>query len=172
MQRKLVQAASWAILLGALYLLLAAKIEIWEFVAAIATGLIALVGVVAVTSASKPQFKIDIRWLAQLWRLPKRVVRDCVIVIAALGSRLVHPLKKGVFRATKSDAVGQTQSDARKRAFVITTSSVAPNTFVIGIDNEAKSISEHASGDSQRARGAITLPGWSRARSLSELCLR
>jgi hypothetical protein len=47
MQRKLVQAASWAILLGALYLLLAAKIEIWEFVAAIATGLVALVGVVA-----------------------------------------------------------------------------------------------------------------------------
>ncbi len=73
-------------LAGALYLLLAAKIEIWEFVAAIATGLVALVGVVAVTSASKPQFKIDIRWLAQLWRLPKRVVRDCVIVIAALGS--------------------------------------------------------------------------------------
>ena len=76
-----------------------------------------------------------------------------------------------MFRATKFDAVGQTQSDARKRAFVITTSSVAPNTFVIGIDNEAKSISEHASGDSQRARGRLRcLAGRGRGHSRSCVC--
>src|SRR5206468_1134719 len=75
--------------------------------------------------------------------LPGRVVRDCAVVIAALGPRLVHPLKRGVFQATKFDVTRQTQSDAAKRAFVIATSSLAPNMFVIGIDNEGKRLLFH-----------------------------
>ena len=143
MPRKLIRPAIWTILLGATYLLLAGKIEIWELVAAIASGLVAMVSVGAVTSASKPSLRINIRWLAQLRPLPGRVVRDCAVVIAALGPRLVHPLKRGVFQATKFDVTRQTQSDAAKRAFVIATSSLAPNMFVIGIDNEGKRLLFH-----------------------------
>src|SRR5216110_153894 len=130
MPRKLIRPAIWTILLGATYLLLAGKIEIWELVAAIASGLVAMVSVVAVTSASKPSLRINIRWLAQLRPLPGRMVRDCAVVIAALGPRLVHPLKRGVFQATKFDVTRQTQSHA-------------PNMFVIGIDNEGKRLLFH-----------------------------
>jgi multisubunit Na+/H+ antiporter MnhE subunit len=138
--QSVIRPAGWALFLGAIYLLFASQSSIWEIIAGAATVTVALVAVAAVIIASPAhsQFKLRIRWLGPLRALPAHVVCDCAVVISTLPRRIIHPRKTGVFRATRFDP-----RDATRRALVITSASLAPNTFVVSIDNEAKLILLH-----------------------------
>jgi len=137
--RSAIRPVGWTLFLGVIYLLLAGHVEVWEIIAGLASGAIALVGVAAVMSTSRPSFESGARWLSQFRGVPAQIVHDCVIVLGALFVRIIHPRKRGVFYAKRFD----THSTVVKRAIIITSASLAPNTFVVGIDDANKVILFH-----------------------------
>jgi hypothetical protein len=126
----------WVLLLAGIYLLLASQISVWEIIAAIAACILAFAGATAVNIAGGRPFEFRVDWFRQLARLPMRVSRDCAIVTLAIFQRMIHPWKTGNFQAVKLDLGGQTRLGAAKRALLITNTSLAPNTYIVGMNSE------------------------------------
>lgn len=126
----------WAALLG-LWLLFVDSSAIPEVVAGIGAAVIGAAAAGVVRSQRSQRFHPLIRWLRYAWQLPWRVVVDCAVVLAALWRRLAlrQPVQ-GKFRTVPLNTGGADPTSAAWRAFVVAATSVAPNTFVVGIDTE------------------------------------
>ena len=71
------------------------------------------------------------------WRLLVRIPADIGLVCAAAVMQLVRPrASRGAFRAARFGATGQTPEATGRRALAEALGSVAPNTIVIGVDDE------------------------------------
>jgi hypothetical protein len=83
------------------------------------------------------RFRMRVEWLIPAIRLPGQVVRDTVIVFAALWRRLARGeepasgFRELPIRYGDNSAAGKT-----RRALYVGGQSVAPNTFALGIDQE------------------------------------
>jgi hypothetical protein len=76
-------------------------------------------------------------WLARSWRLVYRIPGDIAIVCWEALVQLVRPRpERGVLRAAPFRAVQPTPPDTGRRALAEIVGSVAPNTVVIGVDDE------------------------------------
>ncbi len=83
------------------------------------------------------RFRMRIEWLAPALGLPGQVARDTVIVFAALWRRLAHGQEPpSGFRELPVRYGGDTAEDKTRRALLVGGQSVAPNTFVLGIDQD------------------------------------
>lgn len=81
--------------------------------------------------------RIRIEWLASAVTLPLDVARDTFIVFAALARRLVTgSLPPSGFKEVPVHAGGDSTEDVTRRALIIGGTSLAPNTFALGIDDE------------------------------------
>jgi multisubunit Na+/H+ antiporter MnhE subunit len=80
---------------------------------------------------------VRIRWLAAAYRLPGQVLGDTVLVFRALGRQLTRgqPPPSG-FRELLVRAVGQSSEDVTRRVLLVGAHSLAPNTVVLGIDQD------------------------------------
>jgi multisubunit Na+/H+ antiporter MnhE subunit len=100
--------------------------------AAIAASLAELV-----TYQAASRFQMRIGWLVPALRLPGEVARDTVIVYRALWRRLVHgeqPPSAFIERPVRFG--DDTPEGVTRRTLLVGGTSVAPNTFVLGIDPE------------------------------------
>lgn len=144
MFRRLAYAAGWWLALFVLYLLLAGKAEGEEALAGLVLAVPAAVAMIAVREAGRLHYRPRWRWLGKLGRLPGKVVKDCAIVAAALWRALVRREKvEGVFRTIPFDPGGEDAESAARRALVVAGVCVAPNTFVVALEEERGLILVH-----------------------------
>ena len=81
------------------------------------------------------RFRMHIEWTGPALRLPGEVVRDTGIVFVALWRRLVHgELPPSGLRELPLDFGDDTPEGVTRRALAVAGKSVAPNTFVLGVD--------------------------------------
>jgi multisubunit Na+/H+ antiporter MnhE subunit len=90
-----------------------------------------------VSHQAATRFHMRVEWLGPALRLPGQVVRDTVIVFTALGRRLVRGEQPpSGFREIPVPFGGPGDEGVTRRALLVGGRSVAPNTFVLGIDSE------------------------------------
>ncbi|HEX3325975.1 MAG TPA: Na+/H+ antiporter subunit E [Actinomycetota bacterium] len=125
----------WLALLG-LWLLLV-TVSVAELVAGMIAATIAATAAEVVRVQGLVRFDPDPRWFLRVWRLPLSVVRDCWILGIALVRHLGgHPVNSG-FRALPFRSGGDGDRASARRALIVPALSVSPNTYVVGIDEEA-----------------------------------
>lgn len=126
----------WAVLFG-FYLLLAAKQAVAEAVAGVAIAALGAAAATSTAGAGKLRFRARLPWLAQVARLPGRILADCGIVAVALWRRLVgRHVVSGEFRIVPFDPGGDDAESAARRALVTLGVTLAPNTYVVAVDRE------------------------------------
>lgn len=102
-----------------------------------AAALAALLTEVALHQAGT-QIAVRVRWLAAAHRLPGQVLGDTVLVFRALARQLLRgePPPSG-FRELPVQAAGEQGSEAiTRRVLLVGAGSLAPNTVVLGIDQD------------------------------------
>ena len=83
------------------------------------------------------RFTLRVRWFYPFFGLPGRVIRDSVIVFVALWRFLIYREEpnSGFEEVPQTGGDGSSLS-ASRRVLLIVGESVAPNTFVLGVDRE------------------------------------
>jgi multisubunit Na+/H+ antiporter MnhE subunit len=83
------------------------------------------------------RISVRLRWLATGYRLPGQVLGDTVLVFRALARQLARgePPPSG-FRELPARARGQSSEAVTRRVLLVGASSLAPNTVVVGIDQD------------------------------------
>jgi multisubunit Na+/H+ antiporter MnhE subunit len=100
--------------------------------AALAATLAELIGHQAAT-----RFRMRAEWMAPALGLPGQVVRDAVIVFAALWRLLAHGEQPpSGFREIPARFGDDSDEGVTRRVLLVGGRSLAPNTFVLGIDRE------------------------------------
>jgi multisubunit Na+/H+ antiporter MnhE subunit len=128
---------AWWVLLMSFWVILDDSIALDELLAgAGAAALGAFLAELAGHQAAA-RFRMRIEWLVPALNLPVQVARDTVIVFAALWRRLAHgtPPPSG-FREVPVRYGGDSAEERTRRVLLIGGRSVAPNSFVLGIDRE------------------------------------
>jgi multisubunit Na+/H+ antiporter MnhE subunit len=126
---------AWWILLMSLWVMLDDSLATDELLAgAGAAALAALVAELASYHAAI-RFRMRLKWLVLALRLPGQVVRDMVIVYAALWRRLARGEQPASAFVTEPVRFGDdTPAGVTRRVLLIGARSVAPNAFALGID--------------------------------------
>jgi multisubunit Na+/H+ antiporter MnhE subunit len=127
----------WWVLLMSLWVILDNSIALDELLAgAGAAALGACLAEVASYQAAT-RFRMRIEWLIPALSLPGQVVRDTVIVFAALWRRLARGEEPASgFRELPVRYGSNTAEGKTRRALYVGGQSVAPNTFALGIDRD------------------------------------
>lgn len=127
----------WWILLMSFWIILDDSIELDELLAgAGAAALGALLAEFASYQAAS-RFRMRIEWLVPALSLPGQLARDTVLVFAVLWRRLAHGEEpRSGFREERVRFGANTAEGKTRRALLVGGRSVAPNTFVLGIDSE------------------------------------
>jgi multisubunit Na+/H+ antiporter MnhE subunit len=126
---------AWWVLLMAFWVVLDYSVDADELLAG--AGAAALGAFLAEFAADQAgaRFSMRARWLVPALRLPGEVVRDTVIVFAALWRRLAHGVDPpSGFRELPVRYGDNTAEGMTRRVLLIGGRSLAPNAFVLGID--------------------------------------
>ena len=90
-----------------------------------------------VTYQAATRFRMRIEWLAPAFSLPGQVVRDMVIVYRALWRRVAHGEQPPSAFTDQPARFGDDSPEGiTRRVLLIWGTSVAPNTFALGIDKD------------------------------------
>jgi len=121
------------------YSLAPAELLVGAGVAAVGAGLAELVQYQAAT-----HFRMRIAWMVPALRLPGEVARDTIVVFGALWRCLAHREQpdSGFREVTTTWGDDSPLGDTR-RVLLVGGTSVAPNTFVLGIDREREAMVVH-----------------------------
>lgn len=83
-------------------------------------------------------------WLLRSWRLLWRIPSDVAMVCGEALAQLVRPRsERGVFRATTFKATANNSTDSGRRALAEIVGSAAPNTIIVGVDQERRVLLTH-----------------------------
>jgi hypothetical protein len=100
-------------------------------------------------------------WLRRAWRPVARVPVDLALVVAAIVAQVARPkAERGRLRALHFDPRGDDPEDHGRRALAEALGSLAPNTYVIGIDDRRRVILVHqlvSTRDAARALDPLEL---------------
>ncbi|HWG46818.1 MAG TPA: Na+/H+ antiporter subunit E [Gemmataceae bacterium] len=136
--------AGWWTVFALTYLLLAGSLQWAELVAGTVLAGLAALAVTAARTAGHLHFAPRLRWLAQLRRLPGRILADYGIVGAALWRTIIRRQRiEGAFRTIPFDAGDDDPVSAARRALVTVGACLAPNTYVVAIDFQRGSLLVH-----------------------------
>jgi multisubunit Na+/H+ antiporter MnhE subunit len=115
-----------------------------ELLAGAGAAAIAALLAEVVTYQAASRFRMRIAWLVPALRLPGEVARDTVIVYAVLWRRLVHGEQPGsAFTEVPVRFGDDSPEGVTRRMLLIGGRSLAPNTFVLGIDPEREVMVVH-----------------------------
>jgi multisubunit Na+/H+ antiporter MnhE subunit len=126
----------WWVLMLAFWVIIDDSVATDELL--VGAGAAALAALVAelVTYQAAARFQLRIRWLVPALRLPGQVARDMVIVYGALWRRLARGEQPpSAFLELPARFGDDSTEGATRRTLLIGGTSVAPNTFVLGIDS-------------------------------------
>lgn len=126
---------AWWILLMSFWVVVDNSIRTDELLAgAGAAALAAFVAEVALYQAAT-RFRMRVEWLVPALSLPGQVASDTVVVFAALWRRLARGEQPpSGFRQVPARYGSDTAEGETRRALLIGGKSVAPNSFVLGLD--------------------------------------
>jgi hypothetical protein len=151
----------WAVGMGT-YLLFVVTLAPEELaVGALAAALATLA--IAVVHRHEPialDWSAAARWLAGTWRLPLRVVVDTVRLTRALWRQFARgePVR-GRFRTVPFPEDEPAATATARRVLVTTVASLAPNAYVVGIEDGRALVHELLPGDADPIPPALLRPG-------------
>jgi multisubunit Na+/H+ antiporter MnhE subunit len=126
---------AWWLLLMAFWVVLDYSVAPDELLAGAGAAALGALLAEVVTRQAGIGFRVRARWAAAALRLPGQVTGDTVIVFAVLWRRLVRGTDPpSGFREVPVRAGGDTAEDRSRRLLLTGARSVAPNSFVLGID--------------------------------------
>jgi multisubunit Na+/H+ antiporter MnhE subunit len=123
------------VLLMSLWIMLDDSLATDELLAGAGAAAIAALVAELASYQAATRFRMRIKWLVPALRLPGQVVRDMVIVYAALWRRLARGEQPNSAFVTEPVRFGDdTPAGVTRRVLLIGGRSVAPNAFALGID--------------------------------------
>jgi len=127
----------WWVLMMSFWVMLDDSISTDELLAGAGAAALAALLAEVVTYQAATRFRMRIEWLAPALSLPGQVVRDTVIVYQALWRRLAHGQQPPSALADLPARYGDDSPEGvTRRVLLVWGTSVAPNTFALGIDSE------------------------------------
>ncbi|HZO77939.1 MAG TPA: hypothetical protein VFB39_07840 [Solirubrobacteraceae bacterium] len=129
---------------AALYLLLIDITDLPELIVGAGAAVLAATGLELAREQGIVGESVRWRWLLRLHRPLLRIPRD-VAVVSAMALRAIVRRKPafGTFRAVPFGCDEQEPYETGRRALAEAAGSVAPNTFVVGVDGERQLILAH-----------------------------
>ena len=135
--RRLAAWLLWWVLLMSLWVVLDDSIASDELLAGAGAAALGACLAEAAGYQAATRFRIRVEWLIPALGLPGQVVRDTVIVFAALWRRLARGQEPASgFRELPVRYGDNTAAGKTRRALQVGGQSVAPNTFALGIDRD------------------------------------
>jgi multisubunit Na+/H+ antiporter MnhE subunit len=128
---------TWWVLLMALWIIQDDSLQTDELLAGAGAAAIAATVAELAGYQASTRLRMRVEWLGPALRLPADLVRDTGIVLAALWRQLVRGQEpRSGFRVVPVRFGGDSIEDKTRRALLVGGRSVAPNTFVLGLDHE------------------------------------
>jgi multisubunit Na+/H+ antiporter MnhE subunit len=129
---------SWFAVLFAFWLVLVGTGQDVELIAGLCAAALGATAAEVVRSLGLLGYRVEWRWLRQVWRPLSRVVPDFFVVLFALVQR-----REGRFRNVDFPTGGTRHVDAGRRAFAVLAPSLAPNTLVVDVDVDSGEVLVH-----------------------------
>ncbi|MBV8431339.1 MAG: Na+/H+ antiporter subunit E [Solirubrobacterales bacterium] len=127
----------WWVLLMSLWVMLDDSISTDELLAGAGAAALAALLAELVSYQAALRFRMRIEWVVPALGLPGQVARDTVTVYAALWRCLAHREQPpSAFLELPARFGGDTSEGITRRTLLVGGASVAPNTFVLGIDKD------------------------------------
>jgi multisubunit Na+/H+ antiporter MnhE subunit len=127
----------WWVLLMAFWVMLDDSLATDELLAGAGAAALAALLAELVTYQAATRFRMRLKWLVPALRLPGEVARDMVIVYRALWRCLVHGEQPpSAFLELPARFGDDTPEGVTRRTLLVGGASIAPNTFVLGLDSE------------------------------------
>lgn len=127
----------WWVLMMSFWIMLDDSIRSDELLAGAAAAALAALLAEVVTYQAATRFRMRIEWLAPALTLPGQLVHDMVVVYGALWRRLVRGEQPpSAFIELPTRFGDDSAEGVTRRVLLVGGTSVAPNTFVLGIDKE------------------------------------
>lgn len=127
----------WWVLLMSLWVIVDDSVALDELLAGAGAAALAALLAELVCHQAATRLRMRAGWLVPALSLPGQVARDTVIVFVALWRRLVRGEQPpSGFREIPARFGGASDEAVTRRVLLVGGRSVAPNTFVLGIDRE------------------------------------
>lgn len=127
----------WWVLMMSFWVMLDDSISTDELLAGAGAAALAALLAEVVTHQAAMRFRMRIEWLVPALRLPGEVVRDTVTVYRALWRRLVHGEQPpSAFLELPARYGDDSAAGITRRVLLVGGTSLAPNTFALGIDKD------------------------------------
>ncbi|MGH3258011.1 MAG: Na+/H+ antiporter subunit E [Streptosporangiaceae bacterium] len=134
----------WWVLMMALWVMLDDSVNTDELLAGAGAAALAAFLAEVVTYQAASRFRMRIRWIVPALRLPGQVARDTVTVYAALWRRLAHGEQPpSAFLELPARFGDDSPEGVTRRTLLVGGTSLAPNTFVLGLDREREVMVVH-----------------------------
>jgi multisubunit Na+/H+ antiporter MnhE subunit len=128
---------TWWVLMMSFWVMLDDSVATDELLAGAGAAALAALLAELVSYQAASRFRMRIEWIVPALRLPGEVARDTVIVYHALWRRVVNGEQPpSAFLELPARFGDDTPEGATRRTLLIGGASIAPNTFVLGIDSE------------------------------------
>jgi multisubunit Na+/H+ antiporter MnhE subunit len=136
MGRRLRFWLAWYVPLVGLWLLFVDTFALEEVVLGLVAAALAATAADLVRVQDRVPFRLDPGWLAGLAQVPGQVVRDSGLLALVLWRRLRGQQVRGSFSALPFPVDADEGRSAARRALVTAVVSLAPNTYVVGIEGD------------------------------------
>jgi multisubunit Na+/H+ antiporter MnhE subunit len=135
---------AWWVLLMSFWVILDDSIATDELLAGAGAAALAALLAELVTYQAAARVRIRVRWLGRVIGLPGQVAGDTAIVFAALWRRLAHGEQPpSGFRVLPVPYGDDSTKGMTRRVLLVGGESIAPNTFVLGIDEATDTMVIH-----------------------------
>jgi multisubunit Na+/H+ antiporter MnhE subunit len=124
----------WYVPLFLLWLAFVGTLATAEVVLGLVAAAIAATAADLVRARDLVRFRLEWRWLRDLYQLPWQVLAGSRVLAVALWRQLTGRQVSGAFRALPFPAEGDDAHAAGRRALVTGTVSLTPNAYVVGIE--------------------------------------
>ena len=127
----------WWVLLMSFWVMIDDSVNTDELLAGAGAAALAAAFAELVTYQAATRFRPRIEWFAPVLRLPGQVVGDLIIVYRALWRRLAHGEQPpSAFLELPARFGDDSPGGTTRRTLLVGGTSLAPNTFVLGIDRD------------------------------------
>jgi multisubunit Na+/H+ antiporter MnhE subunit len=134
----------WWVLMMSFWVMLDDSISTDELLAGAGAAALGALLAEVVTYQAATRFRMRIEWLVPALSLPGQVIRDTAVVYRVLWRRLAHGEQPPSTFTDLPTRFGDDSSEgATRRVLLIWGTSVAPNTFALGIDQDREVMVVH-----------------------------
>ena len=162
--RRVGSCSVWWVLMMSFWVMIDDSIATDELLAGAGAAVLAALFAEMVTYQAATRFRLRIKWLVPALSLPGQVIHDTVIVYRALWRQLIlHEQPPSAFLELPARYGNDTPAGMTRRTLLVGGTSVAPNTFVLGIDPERDVMVVHRLVAGREGReGRESGQGWGR----------